>query len=122
MDQLPLIQLPDIVTIQAANNHLKKSGDRCYTLRFTVTQGPKFTGKRISVSLGTKDLVLAERVRAISLESLKKAGFRCDEIKLGQPTEGNDSLALRDCIMLILNDTEEGEMKERLQAAIDATS
>ena len=122
MEQIPLIQLPDIVTIQAANNHLKKVGDRCYTLRFTVTQGKKFTGKRISISLGTKDLSLAERVSATSLEALKKAGFRCEDVKLGIPSENNDSLALRDCIMMIISDIEDGEIKDKLQAAINATS
>ena len=122
MHQPPLIELPDIVTVEAQNNHLKRSGDRPYTLRFTVCQGPKFTGKRISVSLGTKDIVLAERVSAIALESLKKGGFRVANVKFSQPTDDNDSLALRDCILLILNDAEEGEMKEKLQTAIDSTS
>jgi hypothetical protein len=122
MEQLPLIDLPDIVTIQAANNHLKRSGDRPYTLRFTVCQGPKFTGKRISISLGTKDIKLAEMVAAITLESLKKGGFIVSDVKFNQPTDDHNSLALRDLILSIINEIGENDVTDMLRDAIKATS
>ncbi len=122
MEQPNLIDLPEIVTIQAANNHLKRSDTRPHTLRFTIDQGPKFVGKRISISLGTKDISLAERISATSIESLKKAGFVLSDIRFfGKPEEDFDNLALHDNIKAIIFDLrgEDDEMADTLQDAVD---
>ena len=121
MEQPNLIDLPDIVTIQAVNNHLKRSDTRPYTLRFTVDQGPKFVGKRISISLETKDIKFAERVGATSIESLKKAGFVLSDIRFGKPEEDFNNMALHDNIKAIIFDLrgEDDEMADTLQDAVD---
>ena len=121
MIQPTLIDLPDVVSIKAGNNHLKRSDNRPYTFRFTVDQGPKFVGKRISISLDTKDIALAERVSAISLESLKKAGFVMSDIKLGKPERDFNNMALHDNIKAIIFDLrgEDDETADTLQEAVD---
>ena len=122
MKQLPLIELPDIVTIQAANNHLKRCDDRPYTLRFTVDNGPKFVGKRISISLDTKDIAFAERVSAVCIESLKKSGFVLSGIKFSKPPEDFNNMALFDCIQALIVKLEgvDDETVDLLNDAIDA--
>jgi len=118
MKQLPLIKLPDIVTVACARNRLKKCGDRCYTLRFTIDQGVKFVGKRISISLETKDIVLAEKVAAICLGSLKKGGFRFSAVKFSQPEPDHDNMALLDCVTDLMDEVDQ-ETANLIQAAIN---
>ena len=121
MEQPNLIDLPEIVTIQAANNHLKRSDTRPYTVRCTVDQGPKFVGKRISMTTGTKDIALAERYSSGAMEMLKKAGFILSDIKFSRPEEDFNNLALHDNIKAIIFDLrgEDDEMADTLQEAVD---
>ena len=124
MEQPNLIDLPKTIKIQTANNHLKQCDTRPYTFRFTVDQGPKFIGKRISISLETKDISLAEKISAVSLESLRKAGFVVSDIRFGKPEHDFNNLALHDNIKSLIIDLqgEDDEMAERLQDAIDAAT
>ena len=112
MEQIPLLKLPDIVTIACARNRLKKCGDRCYSFRCTIDQGPKFVGKRISISLGTRDLVLAEKIAAMTLECLRKGGFTCGDVKFSKPDDRFDGLALLDEVKALICEVDEdtGEM------------
>lgn len=122
MIQPNLIHIPSNASTPAENNHLKRSGYRPYTFRFTVDQGPKFVGKRISISLETKDIAKAEWVSAICLASLKKAGFVLSDIKLGRPEQDFSNMALHDNIKAVIFNIrgEDDEMADTLQAAIDA--
>jgi hypothetical protein len=122
MEQLDLIDLPEIPVKPTPNNHLKRSNQRPYTLRFTVDQGPKFVGKRISISLETKDISFAERVSSVSLESLRKAGFILSDIRFGRPEHDFNNMALHDNITAIIDDLNacrSYDMAETLQDAID---
>lgn len=81
-EQLAL--LPDIVVIHAHNQtgkHLKKCETRPYHLRVTIDQGPKFVGKRISMSLGTRDHGEALKLSEHLITILKKSNFILSAIK-----------------------------------------
>ena len=103
---------------------LKRSGDRPYTLRFTVDQGPKFVGKRVSLTLDTKDLPLAAKVAGLVVETLRKADFLLENVKFVQPSEDYNNMALHDCISAIIQDLtgQDDEMAELLQEAVDSAS
>ncbi len=118
MEQLHLLKPPKIVTVACSRNRLKKCGDRCYTLRFTVDQGPKFMGKRISISTETKDIVLAEKVSALCLGAMKKGGFIFSAVRFGLPEPEHDNMALLDCITDLMDEVDQ-ETANLIQAAIN---
>jgi hypothetical protein len=122
MEQPNLIDLPKIAIKPTPNNHLKRSDDRPYTVRFTIDQGPKFIGKRISLTTGTKDIAKAEWVASTSMKSLEKAGFVLGGIKFGRPERDFSNMALHDNITAIIdnwNACGNYDMAETLQRAID---
>jgi hypothetical protein len=122
MKQPNLIDLPKIIIKPTPNNHLKRCGVRPYTVRFTIDQGKKFVGKRVSISTGTKDLKLAERIAFTSIEGLEKADFILSNIKFSRPELDFNNLALYDNINAIIDEQNalgNYDMAKTLQDAID---
>ena len=122
MEQPPLIELPKIAIKPTPNNHLKRSGFRPYTVRFTVDQGKKFVGKRVSITLGSKDIRLCEWVASTAISGLEKAGFILSNIKFGKPEKDFNNMALFDNITaIIVNLQNQGnhDMAATLQDAVD---
>ena len=124
-----MIQLPDVVTIKAARNRLKRCGGRPYTLRVTIDQGPKFVGKRISISTETKDLTQAEKSSALALAMMKKGGFTLSDIKFSKPEDDFSSMALLDLINQLVDswsghssETTHGDVAELLSVLIKSAS
>jgi hypothetical protein len=122
MSQPNLIKLPKIAIKPTPNNHLKRSGVRPYTVRFTVDQGKKFVGKRVSITLGSKDIKMCEWVASTTILGLEKAEFILSKIKFGRPEQDFNNLALHDNInTIIVNLQNQGDhdMANTLQDAVD---
>jgi hypothetical protein len=121
MEQPNLIPLPIIPPVDGERCHLKNHGDRAYTFRIYITQGPKFCGKRISVSTGTKDIKLASEVVGLTTEALKDAGFIYEGFRFSKPELASDSTALKDEIEIIINEQrgQDDDMVEMLELAIE---
>jgi hypothetical protein len=121
MEQLTLLNLPRIPINPRHKKLLKRSGERPYTLRFTVDQGKKFVGKRISMTLHTKDLSFAARCTGMIYEALEKADFILTDKKFGRPQDDFNNMALHDNINAIIIDLrgDDDEMADTLQDAVD---
>ena len=121
MDQPNLIPMPDIPPVEGEKTHLKNHGDRAYTFRIFITQGPKFCGKRISVTTGTKDIKLASEVVRLTTEALKSAGFIYEGFRFSIQEPTTDAVALKDEIEAIIEDQrgQDDEMVEMLERAIE---
>ena len=77
---LPLRVLELVECQHSEMHHIKRSSGRPYQMRVTITQGPVYTGKRITVPLGTRNIEMAKLTRDCVLHALKAAGFLCGDI------------------------------------------